>query len=180
MASQWSAAGMGRRTFTPRKLKLSSESTLPGSIPLIYPDDMEYNRSTNKLTKKPRTERRKLLVSDLGRELLQTIHKPVAVLAICGPYRTGKSYILSRMIGEPKAFELGSTVDACTYGIWVGTTVLECDDFAIVLLDTEGICNVKANATNDAKILVLTVLLSSLFIYNSMKVAQSTDLETMG
>ena len=102
----------------------------------------------------------------------------VAVLAICGPYRTGKSYILSRMIGEPKAFELGSTVDACTYGIWVGTTVLECDDFAIVLLDTEGICNVKANATNDAKILVLTVLLSSLFIYNSMKVAQSTDLET--
>ena len=112
-------------------------------------------------------------------ELLKTIHKPVAVLSIAGPTRTGKSYILSRLLGDPKAFELGHTMDACTKGIWMSTSVLECSQYCILLLDTEGIDAVNDKASNDAKILVSTLLLSSYFIYNSTGVPRANDLDKM-
>ena len=110
---------------------------------------------------------------------MNTIHKPVAVLSIAGPTRTGKSYILSRILGDPGAFELGHTTRAHTKGIWMSTSVLECDDYCILLLDTEGIDAVNDQATNDAKILVSTLLLSSYFIYNSCGVPRNNDLEKM-
>ena len=110
---------------------------------------------------------------------METIHKPVAVLSIAGPTRTGKSYILSRLLGDPEAFELGHTARACTKGIWMSTSVLECSEYCILLLDTEGIDSVADQASNDAKILVSTLLLSSYFIYNSCGVPRRNDLEKL-
>ena len=120
-----------------------------------------------------------LVPCDTALKLLETIHKPVAVLSIAGPTRTGKSYILSRFLGEPDAFELGHMPRAHTKGIWISTSVLECSKYCIVLLDTEGIDSVNDQASNDAKILVSTLLLSSYFIYNSMGVPRSNDLQKM-
>lgn len=75
-------------------------------------------------------------------QLLETINKPVAVLSICGLFRSGKSYFLSRLLGRPGAFEMSHGMQACTRGVWMATTVLECKDFVTILLDTEGILNV--------------------------------------
>ena len=61
----------------------------------------------------------------------------IAVLSICGPYRSGKSYFMSRLIGRPEAFQMGHGMRTCTRGIWMATAILECQQFAIVLLDTE-------------------------------------------
>ena len=116
---------------------------------------------------------------DLALKLLETIRKPLAVLAIAGPTRSGKSYILSRILGDPKAFELGHTTRAHTKGIWMSTSVLECSEYCILLLDTEGIDAVNDQATNDAKILVSTLLLCSYFIYNSLGVPRNNDLDKM-
>ena len=115
----------------------------------------------------------------LALDLLKTIKKPIAVLAVAGPCRTGKSYILSRILGIAEAFQLGHSVNSQTMGIWMGTSVLDCEDYCILLLDTEGIDSVAAEATNDAKILVTTLLLSSYFIYNSMGIPHNNDLEKM-
>lgn len=121
----------------------------------------------------------KLRLVDDGIQLLQSIGKPVAVLAICGPYRSGKSYFLSRVMRCPDAFKLGHTMHACTHGIWMGTQVLECDEFAVVLLDTEGIDAAYAAESDATDILVLTTLLSSYLIYNSKDVPKRSDLEKM-
>ena len=61
----------------------------------------------------------------------------------------------------------------------MATTVLECQDFAIVLLDTEGIDAVGASETVAMSLLILTTLLSSFLIYNSKKVPQKVDLNKM-
>ena len=117
---------------------------------------------------------------DTALELLETIHKPVAVLSIAGPTRTGKSYILSRFLGDSEAFELGHTMRACTKGIWMSTSVLESSEYCILLLDTEGIDSVNdMQASYDAKILVTTLLLSSYFIYNSLGVPRNNDLQKL-
>ena len=61
----------------------------------------------------------------------------------------------------------------------MATTVLECQDYAIVLLDTEGIDAVGASETMAMSLLTLTTLLSSFLIYNSKKVPQKVDLAKM-
>ena len=112
-------------------------------------------------------------------DLLKKIKKPIAVLSISGHYRSGKSYILSRLLGSHDAFQLGHTMDAKTFGIWMGTTILELNDYAIVLLDAEGIDAADSSEERDASVLVLTILLSSYFIYNSLNIPRKQDLEKM-
>ena len=61
----------------------------------------------------------------------------------------------------------------------MATTVLECKDYATILLDTEGIDAVGASETMAMSLLTLTTLLSSFLIYNSKKVPQKVDLDKM-
>ena len=61
----------------------------------------------------------------------------------------------------------------------MATTVLECQDFTTVLLDTEGIDAVGASETMAMSLLTLTTLFSSFLIYNSKKVPQKVDLDKM-
>ncbi|CAI8048979.1 hypothetical protein GBAR_LOCUS26982 [Geodia barretti] len=59
----------------------------------------------------------------------------------------------------------------------MATTVLECQEFAIVFLDTEGFDAVGASETMAMSLLTLTTLLSSFLIYNSKKVPTKVDLD---
>ena len=151
----------------------------PRSMPLIIPNDTRYVASTNELLPILGEERASLKTVPETLRLLETVNRPLAVLAISGPCRTGKSYILSRILGSTDDFALGHTFDPKTLGIWIGTTVVDCDEFTILLMDTEGIDSVFAKSRDDASILVMTVLLSSYFIYNSVGVPHHNDLETM-
>ena len=45
--------------------------------------------------------------------------KKIKVIAVAGPYRTGKSFLMNRFMGQMKGFEIGSTVESCTKGIWI-------------------------------------------------------------
>ena len=68
------------------------------SIPLILPNDHEYDLKTKSIKKKDDVQRTNLYLVPEAIELLSSITSPLAVIAICGPMRTGKSYILSRYV----------------------------------------------------------------------------------
>ena len=173
------ATGSVPRSLVPRELSLS-EKSLPPSIPLIISSQDNWNSDSCQLeTGKQDPNNHTLKLVEDAVELLRSLNKPLAVLSICGPYRSGKSYFISRALGSPGAFKLGHSMQACTRGIWMATTVLECQDFTTVLLDTEGIDAVGASETMAMSLLTLTTLLSSFLIYNSKKVPQKVDLDKM-
>ena len=66
------------------------------SIPLILPNDYEYDLKTKSIIKKADVQRTSLYLVPEALELLSSVTSPLAILSICGPMRTGKSYILSR------------------------------------------------------------------------------------
>ena len=155
------------------------EQKEPSSIPLVVPDDFEYETGSTELKKIKAQQRLKLVPYPKTLKLLESIKKPVSVLTICGPARGGKSYILSRILGQPGAFKVAHTMRTQTYGVWMGTHYLDFGDYVMILLDTEGTDAVEAKSDDDLCILLLATLLSSCLIYNSKNVPTKSDLQTM-
>ena len=168
-------------------LQLNSQVCSAPSIPLVLQSDYQWNNSTSTVEKRgSHADDTQVLDHELqlvpeAIDMLKTIQKPVAVLAICGPYRSGKSFFISRVVGKPGTFKLGHSMDGCTRGIWLSTTALECEEFVLLVLDTEGIGAVEGEGPESftTKLLVTTILLSSFLVYNSMEVPKQADLQQM-
>lgn len=67
-------------------------------------------------------------MSDEAREFLGRIKEPVGVICVAGKYRTGKSFLLNRVIidtKENKGFGVGPTINPCTKGLWCWTGDLQ-------------------------------------------------------
>ena len=69
----------------------------------------------------------KLCVNPDGMALLQSLESvPVAVIAVAGLYRTGKSFFMNQLAGaKPRkkqpasGFRVGHDTESCTRGVWV-------------------------------------------------------------
>ena len=91
--------------------------------------------------------------------------------------RTGKSFFLNQLAGthsqekQVNGFVVGPTTESCTRGIWIwDANQRNSRGEKILLMDTEGIASTDNDETYDAKIFSLGLLLSSLFIFNTMGV----------
>jgi len=116
-------------------------------------------------------------------EMLSKIDSNLAVISIAGIYRSGKSYLLNRLLGRQDGFEIGPNITSCTKGIWIwGDTVkLNNKNTEVLIIDTEGLASAfeDRNENIDIIIFCLSVLLSSLFIYNSMKNIDESAIESL-
>ena len=164
------------RTFIKRKLS-SDKINIPPSVPLVIAS--KNTTSTQVENSSLDSSKCELHVVSESIELLESIGKPIAPIAICGPYRTGKSYFLSRILGDLEYFKVGHSTETCTHGIWMATSVLECDDFVVVFFDTEGINAVDDSKQFSTNFLITTALTSSLVIYNTKRPLQLKDIEKL-
>ena len=104
---------------------------------------------------------------------LRAVRTPVAVVAVCGRARQGKSFILNQLLGRSRGFQVAPTHRPCTKGLWmwsapVPRTAPDGSPYHLVLLDTEGIDAYDQTGQYSTQIFSLAVLLSSLFVYNQM------------
>ena len=80
-------------------MKVSDLICMEQPEPFIVTDDQGF------LTLEPEMKRR-----------LEESEAPVVVVAVVGAYRTGKSFLLNRLMGKQDGFPLGSTVQSKTKG----------------------------------------------------------------
>lgn len=110
-----------------------------------------------------------------GIEFLNSVKTKIAVIAVAGKYRTGKSYMLNKIILNTNGpgFGVGPTINPCTKGLWIWSQPIEFktaegEDVSLLVIDSEGLGAFDEDANHDTRIFILTVLLSSFFIYNSV------------
>lgn len=119
-----------------------------------------------------------LLVFELNEEArayLERLEQPLGIVAVAGMYRTGKSYLLNRMLLDRNegGFGVGPTINPCTKGVWMwgkpikGMTP-EGEPINCLILDTEGLGALDEDSNHDVRIFSLAILLSSYFLYNSV------------
>jgi hypothetical protein len=75
------------------------------------------------------------------------VTQPIGVVCVAGQYRTGKSYFINRvLLNRQSGFEVGSTVNACTKGLWIWSSPLRTlDAQTYFVVDTEGIAGLDAD-----------------------------------
>ena len=143
-----------------------------------------WDKENNTCTKKP-VKRDSLVINEEAVKILKEITNPISVIAVVGPCRSGKSYLLNQLIPSKESlFELGHTMDPKTKGIWMLDTpfqhTLESGkEVKVILLDTEGVDAIESGSRGDTQIFTLSVLLSSLLVYNSAQVPKRESLNQM-
>jgi hypothetical protein len=139
------------------------------AIPFI-----QYDPDTNKYS-----------LLDEAVQFFEQVEVPFGIITIVGKYRTGKSFFMNQCLlnngssgaggaassGSQGGFHVGSTVQACTKGLWLYPKALyhhQNNQMPVFLLDTEGIGSLDATSTHDTRIFALALLFGSYFIYNSL------------
>lgn len=118
--------------------------------------------------------------------VLKAIEGKVAIISVAGIYRTGKSYLLNTiMLKQKGGFGVGPTTNPKTKGIWIWGKPLiyknEKDEIInVIVMDSEGLGSTEEDINHDLKLFSLTLLLSSMFIYNTIGAIDENAIDSLG
>ncbi|KAF5937431.1 hypothetical protein HYC85_024937 [Camellia sinensis] len=114
----------------------------------------------------------KLRISKEGLEAIQRITTPIAAVAVIGPYRSGKSFLLNQLLSL-----------SCYEGIWVWGAPVEMEingvKTSVFYLDTEGFESIGKSNVYDDRIFALATVLSSVLIYNLPETIREADISRL-
>lgn len=127
----------------------------------------------------------KLRLAREGLEAIERITTPIAAVAVIGPYRSGKSFLLNQLLSLScyEGFGVGHMRDTKTKGIWVWGTPIEMDidgvKSSVLYLDTEGFESIGKSNVYDDRIFALATILSSVLIYNLPETIREADISRL-
>ena len=170
------APGSAKMNYANIKEEILSQNSKMSNIksPKTYTNDLDPS--------KPKLSNAPIKLIDFSKgfqinqealEFLRSIKEEIIIVSVIGKARTGKSYLMNLLldlVGKGEGFQVASTLQSCTKGIWLwGTPKNSLNGKAkIIFLDSEGTSSIdKSTKTYDSRIFALVVLISSLFLYNT-------------
>eukprot|EP00268_Persea_americana_P042442 TRINITY_DN4247_c0_g1_i3.p1 TRINITY_DN4247_c0_g1~~TRINITY_DN4247_c0_g1_i3.p1 ORF type:complete len:593 (-),score=119.90 TRINITY_DN4247_c0_g1_i3:352-2130(-) len=133
-----------------------SADDFPQAFPIVEPDSGHT----------------KLRLAREGLEVLERITSPIAAVAVIGPYRSGKSFLLNQLLSL-----------SCDEGIWVWGTPVELlidgVKTSVLYLDTEGFESIGKSNVYDDRIFALATVLSSVLVYNLPETIREADISRL-
>jgi len=139
--------------------KISTSIQPPHALPLVIYEDGKFQ-----------------IPKEAHDLLTQNDFSHIGIISLVGKYRTGKSFLLNRVIlktHQKSGFGVAPTFKPCTKGIWIWSEPLIINNkncphkFPCFLIDTEGLGAYVEEINHDSKIFIIAILISSLFIFNS-------------
>ncbi|XP_074368257.1 uncharacterized protein LOC141708498 isoform X2 [Apium graveolens] len=127
----------------------------------------------------------KLRLARAGLEAIERITTPISAVAVIGPYRSGKSFLLNQLLSLScnEGFGVGHMRDTKTKGIWVWGKPIEVDINGVktsaFFLDTEGFESIGKSNVYDDRIFALATVLSSVLIYNLPETIREADISRL-
>ncbi|KAL9239709.1 hypothetical protein vseg_014005 [Gypsophila vaccaria] len=127
----------------------------------------------------------RLRLSREGLEAIEKITSPIAAVAVIGPYRSGKSFLLNQLLSLScdEGFGVGHMRDTKTKGIWVWGTPIEVMvggvKTSVLYLDTEGFESIGKSNVYDDRIFALATVMSSVLIYNLPETVREADISRL-
>ena len=115
-------------------------------------------------------------------DYLKEFEDNVAICSIVGKYRTGKSFLMNKLLDlDKEGFKVSASVNACTKGLWIWSKPVFNDknNLNIFFMDSEGLDSVDRDGHIDSKLFALSVLLSSYFIYNSIGAIEENSINSL-
>ena len=158
-------------TITQKSSKKNLVSNVPKAIPLVIFQDGKFQ-----------------IPQEAYDLLTQNDYSKIGIISLVGKYRTGKSFLLNRVIlntHKKSGFNVAPTFKPCTKGIWIWSEPLMINNkncpyqFPCFLIDTEGLGAYVEEINHDSKIFIIAILISSLFIYNSFGAIDETAINTL-
>lgn len=113
----------------------------------------------------------------------------IAPVTICGPYRSGKSFLLNQLLSRTnEGFGVGSSTQACTKGVWLWSAPLELDlnvgkdtelPTDLFFLDCEGLGSLERDSSLDNLLLTISLFASTILIYNTVGALEERRIEEL-
>jgi len=151
-------------SFSPHVVEIASSS------PIVIHSEPEVEPEVRAIQLiYPSEDHELLLVNETSLAWLASFDKPVAIVAVCGPLHSGKSFLMNQLLNRTSGFALGPTTEPKTRGLWMWNVPVELEDHLVIFLDTEGLFASNISEAYDAKIFAISSLMSSYLIYNSVK-----------
>ena len=125
-------------------------------------------------------DHKQYVVCDKVAAWLSNVSHPLRVVTASGMYRSGKSTLLNilckdtiQTAGNP-VFKTSDLTMAETRGLWISTII---DN--TLFIDSEGLGGTTVDQQHDVNIFSLSILLSSVFIYNSQGAINSQQIDQL-
>lgn len=163
-----------------RGSSLAVASLRPGARLSLKEDHPNFHRAVPVV--EPDLSHTKLTLTREGLAAIARIKTPVSIIAVIGPYRSGKSFLLNQLLGLScnEGFGVGHMRDTKTKGIWVWGEPLEVEVNGVLtsvfFLDTEGFESIGKSTVYDDRIFALAAILSSVLIYNLPETVKEADI----
>jgi predicted nucleic acid-binding Zn-ribbon protein len=136
------------------------------------------------------------LNAEAERMLRDCSDAPLMVVCVVGRSRTGKSFMLNRILmglQGARGFKVSPSTRACTKGLWIpgapipshvfweaiGVPHDSPQPYNVLVVDTEGINALDRDQSYDMRIFTLALLLSSVFVFNSLGAIDETAVSTL-